>query len=126
MRSTETKSNTLTILNKSITITLKGLPKISLNDWYSGQHWSKRKAIKDKYYWIIKSQFKDVLSKDKVYQVSYSFYFKLKPLDASNCIAMVKMIEDILFEDDNYKIVEQITITSKKSDEDVVCIEILF
>lgn len=107
-------------------IELKGLPKISLNDWYSGSHWSKRKAIKDKYYWIIKNQFKDVLSNENKYKVSYSFYFKLKPLDASNTIAMVKMIEDIIFEDDNYEIVEQITISSKKSDKDLVIIEILF
>ena len=107
-------------------IELKDLPKISLNEWYAGKHWTKRKAIKDKYYWIIKSQFKDVLSKDKKYQVNYTFYFKLKPLDASNCIAMVKMIEDILFEDDNYKVVEKITISSKKGLDDIVIIEILF
>jgi len=102
------------------------LPKISLNDWYAGCHWTKRKAIKDKYYWIIKSQFKEVLSKERSYQVDYTFYFKLRPLDASNTIAMVKMIEDIIFEDDNYKIVTQITISSKKGDEDIVIINILF
>lgn len=126
MNNTEINDNTLTILNQSIKITLHDLPKISLNEWYSGVHWSKRKAIKDKYYWTIKSQFKDVLSKDKVYKVSYSFYFKLKPLDASNTIAMVKMIEDIIFEDDNYKIIEQITISSQKGSKDVVYIEIVF
>jgi len=107
-------------------ITLHDLPKISLNEWYSGVHWTKRKAIKDKYYWLIKKQFKDVLSKDKTYKVSYSFYFRLKPLDASNCIAMVKMIEDIIFEDDTYKIIEQITISSQKGSSDVVYIEIIF
>jgi len=126
MNNTETNDNTLTILNQSIKITLNDLPKISLNEWYSGVHWSKRKAIKDKYYWTIKSQFNDVLRKDKVYKVSYSFYFKLKPLDASNTIAMVKMIEDIIFEDDNYKIIEQITISSQKGAKDVVYIEIVF
>ena len=107
-------------------ITLKNLPKISLNDWYAGTHWTKRKAIKDKYYWLIKQQFKDVLSAKDKYKVSYSFYFKTKPLDASNCIAMIKLIEDIIFEDDNYKIVESITIESKKSDVDIVVIEIIF
>jgi len=107
-------------------ITLNDLPKISLNEWYAGNHWTKRKAIKDKYYWLIKQQFKDVLSKDNAYHVSYTFYFKSKPLDASNCIAMVKMIEDIIFEDDNYKIIESITIESKKADKDCVIIEIIF
>ena len=126
MNNTEIKNSISNTLGQSISITLKGLPKISLNDWYSGGHWSKRKAIKDKYYWIIKSQFKDVLSKSNQYHVSYSFYFKLKPLDASNCCAMIKLIEDILFEDDNYKIVKSIKIESNKSNEDVVLIEILF
>ena len=106
-------------------IKLVGLPKISLNEWYAGNHWTKRKSIKDKYYWIIKSQFKDVLSKSERYHVSYSFYFKTKPLDASNCIAMVKMIEDIIFEDDNYKIIKSITIESHKSEQECVIIEII-
>jgi hypothetical protein len=126
MNNLETKNSTSNTSKKSIQITLIGLPKISLNEWYAGNHWTKRKAIKDKYYWIIKSQFKDVLSKSNKYQVDYTFYFKLKPLDASNCIAMVKMIEDIIFEDDNYKIVEQITISSKKGMEDIVIINIIF
>lgn len=39
---------------------------------------------------------------------------------------MIKLIEDIIFEDDNYKIVESITIESKKSDVDIVMIEIIF
>ena len=39
-------------------ITLKGLPKISLNKWYAGTHWTKRKKIKDEYKKIIKNQFK--------------------------------------------------------------------
>jgi len=107
-------------------IILKNLPKISLNEWYAGNHWTKRKAIKDKYYWLIKQQFKEVLSAKQKYKVSYSFNFKTKPLDASNCIAMVKMIEDIIFEDDNYKIIESITIESKKSTVDFVSIEIIF
>lgn len=91
------------------------MPKISLNQWYSGEHWSKRKHIKDKYYWIIKSQFKAVFPPSNIYEVEYRFLFKTKPLDASNCIAMVKMIEDILFENDEYRIIKRITITSEKS-----------
>ena len=105
-------------------IKLNNLPKISLNEWYSGNHWTKRKAIKDKYIWLIKSQFKPILSKNYVYHVSYTFYFKSKPLDASNCIAMVKLIEDIIFEDDSYKIIKSIKIESKKAEKDCVIIEV--
>ena len=96
-------------------IILKDLPKVSLNLWYSGVHWSKRKDIKDNYHWIIKSQFKHVFSKDKVYNADYVFYFKGAPLDATNCVAMVKLIEDIIFQDDNWKIVNKITISSRKA-----------
>ena len=106
-------------------IILTGLPKVSLNLFYSGVHWSKRKKLKDKYKLLIKSQFKQVLSKDKTYDVEYTFNFKTRPLDASNCVAMVKLIEDVIFEDDNYKIVESITIKSRKAKFDNVEIEIV-
>lgn len=95
-------------------ITLENLPKLSLNKWYAGFHWTKRKKIKDTYKILIKSQFKQVLSKDKEYDVEYIFTFKSRPLDASNCVAMIKLIEDIIFEDDNYKIIKSIKTRSLK------------
>ena len=52
------------------------------------------------------------------------FTFKTKPLDASNTIAMVKMIEDIIFEDDKWDVIKRISISSKKGNEDVVNIKI--
>ena len=106
-------------------IILNDLTKISLNLFYSGVHWSKRKKLKDRYKLLIKSQFKQVLSKDKTYEVYYTFNFKTRPLDASNCVAMVKLIEDIIFEDDNYKIVTSLNIKSRKANFDSVEIEII-
>ena len=105
-------------------IILKSLTKISLNEWYSGNHWTKRKQIKDSYFWIIKSQFKDTLSKVDKYIVEYEFIFKTRQLDASNTIAMVKMIEDIIFEDDKWDIITKLIISSKKGKEDLVIITI--
>ena len=105
-------------------ILLKDLPKISLNKWYAGMHWTKRKKIKDNYTQIVSSQFAKVLSKDTSYQVEYHFTFKSRPLDASNCVAMVKMIEDIIFETDSYKVVTKLIITSSKGLEDKVEIKI--
>lgn len=107
-----------------MTIILKDLPKISLNQWYSGTHWSERVKIKNTYKVLVKSQCKHVFKKDFKYSVTYHFGFKNNPLDASNCVAMVKMIEDILFEDDGYKIVVNINILSTKSDKDFVKINI--
>ncbi len=105
-------------------IKLYNLPKISLNNWYSGAHWSKRKKIKDNYKLLIKSQYKPVFSKLQTYEVEYTFYFKTRPLDASNCVAMVKLIEDVLFEDDKYNIVTSLKIKSIKSKEEYVKISI--
>ena len=101
-----------------MTIILTDLPKVSLNKWYAGMHWTKRKKIKDNYTQIVRSQFREVLPKDKSYSVEYCFTFKNRPLDASNCVAMVKMIEDIIFEDDSYKVVHSILITSCKGERD--------
>ena len=101
-----------------------GLPKISLNILYAGVHWTKRKRIKDKYYWLIKSQFKSVFPKTGKYTVFYEFFFKSNPLDASNCMAAIKMIEDVIFEDDKWDIVTQITISSQKSKENLIKITV--
>jgi len=96
-------------------ITLNNLPKASLNKIYAGEHYSKRKRLKDDYISIIKSQFKHVFPKDKIYKVDYTFYFKSRALDVSNTVYMLKMIEDIIFEDDSYKIVKELNIKSLKS-----------
>ena len=101
---------------------LDNLPKISLNAWYSGGHWSKRTKIKELYKWSIKAQTKVKFSKHDKYHVEYQFEFKGKPLDASNTVAMVKMIEDILFEDDKWDIVLSVKMSSVKSDKDRVTI----
>lgn len=105
-------------------IILKDLPKISLNKWYAGMHWTKRKKIKDNYTLIVKSQFNKKLPKTNTYNTEYHFTFKSRALDASNCVAMVKMIEDIIFENDSYKIVKSILITSNKGLEDSVKIKV--
>ena len=105
-------------------IILKDLPKVSLNVWYSSKHWSFRKKLKDNYTLIVKSQFKEVLPASESYDTEYHFTFKSRPLDASNCVAMTKMIEDIIFESDGYKVIKSILITSGKGAEDMVEIKI--
>lgn len=105
-------------------IKLKNLPKISLNQWYAGKHWTKRKKIKDEYYLIIKSQCKHVFEKSQAYDVEYSFFFKKNPLDASNCVAMLKMIEDVIFVDDRYNVVNRLSIMSRKSTSDAVHVRV--
>jgi hypothetical protein len=105
-----------------MTITIKDLPKISLNDWYAGTHWSERKRIKDTYKLIIRSQVKEKFTEPC--DVEYLFTFQSKPLDCSNCVAMLKMIEDCLFPKDGIKVVRSIKLTSRKGIEDTVTIQI--
>lgn len=101
-------------------IVLKDMPKVSLNAWYASEHWSKRKKIKDTYAWLIKSKVKGKFSKEKQYNVDYVFGFKKNPLDATNVIAMVKMTEDLLFEDDKYDIILKVSMCSIKAKEDFI------
>ena len=101
-------------------ITLYNLKKHSLNEIYAGKHWTKRKKIKDSYKLLISNQFKNVFSKDKTYDVSYEFVFQANPLDASNTVYMLKMIEDVIFESDGYKTVSSLNIKSRKGKTDCV------
>jgi hypothetical protein len=99
-----------------------GLPKISLNEWYAGCHWTERKRIKDTYKIIIYSQMghKELSPCD----CEYDFEFKSHPLDCSNTVAMAKMIEDCLFQKDGIKVVRSIKLTSCKGEKDKVTVKI--
>lgn len=101
-------------------IVLKNLPKISLNQWYAGSHWTKRKKIKDIYKLLVRNITKKTFHNPC--SVEYHYIFKSRPLDTSNTIAMTKMIEDILFPNDGYKIVREIVMSSSKGDEDILTI----
>ena len=100
------------------------LPKISLNEFYSGKHWSKRKKIKDAYKLLLMPQIPKQINFPCV--VEYEFWFTTRPLDCSNaCGGMVKLIEDCLFEDDSYKMVRSIKVTVKKAKDNIVFIKVI-
>lgn len=102
--------------------------KVSTNEIYAGTHWSKRAKHKDIMLWSflgVKSQLKPV---DKC-KLSFEFLFKRNPLDCSNCSYLVKLLEDCLthykiIKDDNYKIVQEVKITSSKGKDDEVIINL--
>lgn len=101
-----------------IIIYLEGLPIVSLNKFYSGIHWAQRKKIKDQYYWLIKEKTNKTFNKPC--GVDYLFAFKGRILDCSNCVGMVKMIEDVLFPDDSHKIVKSISVQTQKDEKNYV------
>jgi hypothetical protein len=95
-----------------ISYTFTDLPKISLNDWYGGKFWAERARIKKIYSMLLTSRIKKI---SYPCTTAYLFEFRTRPLDASNTIAMVKMIEDIIFPDDSVEIVKEIRMKSFRS-----------
>ncbi len=101
------------------------LKKISNNQIYAGFHWAKRKKIVDAFKLDVWAQLRnqtDRRSFKKPCKVQYIFEFKSKPLDCSNVVLMLKMIEDVLFPDDSPKIVKEIRMSSLKSVENKVTV----
>ncbi len=108
-------------------LVISELPKVSLNEFYSGKHWTFRSEMKDIYKIKIRQKLKrklPIYSKRLRYHVNYFFLFKSHPLDATNCSAMIKLIEDALFENDNYKTVRKFSCSSDKGNFDHVIIEV--
>jgi len=111
--------------NESVEIIVfTGLPKISLNEWYAGKHWSERVEWKNTYKLMIRNKYKGLITFPA--DVEYQFEFKNNPLDCSNCVAMVKMIEDVIFEKDSPKFVRSVKVRSKKGTQDKVNIIITY
>ena len=70
--------------------------KLSLNKWYAGTHWSKRRKMADEFHWVVAAMRKECDLKPRLFPVrmTYKFYFQGRALDTSNCAAMVKLLED--------------------------------
>lgn len=108
----------------SDTLFFYDLPKLSLNEWYAGKHWTERSRMKNAYKLLIRSKYKGTITSPA--DVEYIFEFKGRLLDCSNCIAMVKLIEDIVFEKDTPEFVRSLRIVSKKGKANKVQINITY
>lgn len=102
--------------------------KISSNKIYAGEHWRKRKKLKDNYLFLTNS-FKTLPKLDFKVNLYFSFYFKKNALDSSNCFYMAKILEDCLvhhqvLQDDTVKYVGQVSCESKKGNKDYCVITI--
>ena len=91
--------------------------KFSTNKIYAGTHWMVRREIKDRIFDMAESYCQPV-QKIKSYpvEICYKFSFGTKPLDSSNCSAMVKMFEDAMcrigiIKDDDPRYVSKTSIT---------------
>lgn len=99
------------------------LPKVSANKFYDSRHWTYRKKIKDVYSLLLQRYY-HCMDCSKSYNVDYEFTFQKRPLDTSNTSAMIKMIEDVLFKNDSYKVVRKISTISSKGKRDCVKITV--
>ena len=117
------KTPSIDILEESKELTrlvFKDLPKISLNEWYAGTHWKQRTKIKNSYKLWIESMYKKKF-RDPC-KVDYLFEFEKHALDPTNCVAMVKLIEDVLFPVDSGKIIKGFFVSSDRGTENKVTV----
>ncbi len=102
-------------MNQPITLILDGERPISWNQYYSGKHWSKRKAEADRVHMLVRSAIDpDCQIFNCPVDLEIRAYFKSKPQDASNICA--KVYEDgligWLLEDDSPEFVRSMTTVS--------------
>ena len=103
--------------------------KISLNEYYSGKHWSVRSGHKTNYRDAYVGKLKELRKFENKVDIEFDFTFKSRALDSSNCSAMVKLLEDCMvkagvIQNDSPKFVGWISMKSMKGLKDSVTITI--
>jgi hypothetical protein len=98
-----------------IVIVLEGERPQSLNNWYSGQHWTKRKREATRVHSLVRAQLGGCMTFTRPVRITVTVYFKSCPQDASNIVA--KLYEDALIGyvliDDGPKYVRSMTTESR-------------
>lgn len=98
--------------------------KCSTNRIYSGIHWGKRKAFKDRYFQYTSSLWKNIEPiQDYPVVISYRMYFKGRMLDSLNTVYMAKVLEDCvvklgIIKDDSPKYVAESRLRPLKGESD--------
>ena len=77
-----------------LVIVLYGERPQSLNNWYSGQHWTKRKREASRVHSLVRAQLGGCKTFTTPVCITVTAYFKSRPQDASNIVA--KLYEDAL------------------------------
>ena len=106
------------------TISIDSLPP-SLNQWYSGVHWSKRTKTKEEWSWKFLAATKEAKLPDKIAHIQtvhVTQFCKGIVRDADNAVVAAKLFGDFLkaqgiIEDDGPKFIETIVLTTKKGKE---------
>lgn len=95
----------------------------SLNAFYSGMHWTKRKAIMDEWHMRFLAEFRKTLPERIKTPVTLSatLYSKRQPRDADNAVIAIKAAGDALqmggyIPDDSPEYITSVILSSKKSE----------
>jgi len=104
--------------------------KISANEVYAGQHWSKRKKQADLFHQSLLEFRNKYEIDDFPVTIQFIFYFKGSLLDVDNCFYMAKLFIDSLrgiklLPDDTPKYINEVSITVVKDKKDEVEIIII-
>lgn len=103
------------VQNGILRIVLKGERPTSLNQWYSGKHWTVRKREADRVHALVREQLVDCKMYNVPVNIRITAYFASRPQDASNIVS--KIYEDGLvghvLVDDGPKYVASMTTESR-------------
>lgn len=85
---------------------------VSLNEWYSSKHWTKRVALANKWHLFFRSMVPIPMPRFETYYITMEYNSKI---DASNSMALIKLLEDMMqkygiIENDNKMFCRGITI----------------
>lgn len=100
-----------------VKITLEGERPLSWNKYWSGMHWAKRSAERDRVKWLVRSQLDpNTPMFTQPVEIHVRVYFKGKMQDCSNIC--IKPMEDALIgwliEDDSPEYVTAVRVESRK------------
>lgn len=102
-------------------VEVEGLPP-SLNAFYSGLHWAKRKALADEWHLRFLAAFREARFEPfkRPVLINCTLYSKRQPRDADNAVIAVKFAQDALhlggyIPDDSPEYVHTVILSSKKA-----------
>lgn len=104
------------------------IPKVSVNQIYSRRHFGFIQGVKDNFKTVVWKAF----GKTRIYyncDVEYTFLFKGKLLDPTNCFGMIKIIEDIIVINDAGGFIRSNKVRvghTEKGENDKVIIKIIY
>ena len=114
-------------MTDALTIVLDGERAPSWNVLYAGQHWSKRKAMRDAAHLVVRAALPpDARLFDAPVDVTVTACYPRQPIDADNVSAKLYLdaLKGVILRDDNPRWVRSVTTISKRAKRACVVIQL--